>query len=327
MTREVIRLPTVSVLMSVYKESIDYLSKAVDSILNQSYADLELIAVMDCPSNSEALALLQKRQALDERLIVLKNKKNIGLARSLNRAFRHSGGRYIARMDADDISAINRLEKQLKYLEDNKLDVVCTAATKIDENGETWGYIHPFSTDSDRFSKLLPFQNIIVHPTVVMRREVLFEMNGYRNFPCCQDYDLWLRMLSEGMRIGAMDEMLLYFRRHKESVSSRNRYWQLLNESYIRKLYRQRKRTGRDLFSIASLKAYCHRRGADSERVVRKADNSLGKYSTGLKNINSGKKLKGILQVVDSLRNGIVRYNFFISIRSRAVQKIILKIG
>lgn len=180
----------ISVIMSVYNEKSIYVEKAIDSILNQTYSDLEIVIVLDSPDNETLLKILKEYTHKDTRVKLLINDKNIGLAMSLNRAIEVAHGEYLARMDADDISKPERLERELEYLINNGLDVVSCVADKIDENGNVWGEIKPFNNRPEVIKDILEIQNVIIHPTVLMRTDIIKSVGGYRNFPSCQDYDL-----------------------------------------------------------------------------------------------------------------------------------------
>ncbi|QFJ55859.1 glycosyltransferase family 2 protein [Pseudobutyrivibrio xylanivorans] len=114
----------ISVIMSVFNEKIDWIKQSVQSILNQTYANLEFIIVIDNPNVDKSVLLyLNGLPHIDSRVKILMNEKNVGLAISLNRALAVATGELIARMDADDISEIDRLEKEIKYLMNHKLDI------------------------------------------------------------------------------------------------------------------------------------------------------------------------------------------------------------
>ena len=109
----------ISVIMSTYKEIINHLDKAIDSILNQTIQEIEFIIIVDDPTNNTLIDYIQKKAREDSRIHYFVNDKNLGLAKSLNKAIQLSSGEYIARMDADDISYLDRLESELKLLKEN----------------------------------------------------------------------------------------------------------------------------------------------------------------------------------------------------------------
>lgn len=301
----------ISVLMSVYNEPLNYIDEAINSILNQTYKDFEYIIVVDKPDNLEIIHYLNEKAKRDSRIKVLVNKKNIGLAMSLNRAIEKAGGKYLARMDADDIALPERFDKELKYLKKNKLDMVATATNKIDDSGLKWGEIHPFSTRLDDIKEFLKYQNIIVHPTVMMKAEAINDLGGYRNFSSCQDYDLWLRFITARYKIGILDEILLSFRRHSNSISATCRFSQILNESYIRKLYVERiKNNGIDNFSELNLHQYLESCGFYDKIIFKRENLRLSKYVQGIKLLKTGDILKGLGLCISSMCSKYIRYDF-----------------
>ena len=109
--------PLVSVIMSVYNEKTEEISYVINSILNQTYANIEFIIMYDNPNNLELFHELTEMVQDDERCRLLKNKENFGPAKSLNRGLKSAKGKYIARMDADDYSFPERIYKQVEYME------------------------------------------------------------------------------------------------------------------------------------------------------------------------------------------------------------------
>ena len=120
-------------IMSAYNESFDELSRSIDSIINQTYKNIEFIIVSDNPENKEIKKAVQV--ANDQRIKYLENKENVGLVQSLNRAISEATGSIITRMDADDISKKTRLKDELQYMQQNNLDIVGTFIEIIDEKG------------------------------------------------------------------------------------------------------------------------------------------------------------------------------------------------
>lgn len=312
----------ISVLMSVYNEPLTFVQAAVDSILLQSYKNLEFIIVVDNPKNESLVAFLKKVAATDSRIILLVNEKNIGLAMSLNRALSKATGTFAARMDADDISKSERLERQIAYIQSADLDVIGCGADKIDENGLAWGEIKAFSRDSSDYAKLLPVQNVLIHPTVMAKMEVLRNVGGYRNFNSCQDYDLWLRLLTEGYRFGVLNENLFQFRRHPNSITATRRFGQILNEKYIRQLYRERlNNKGTDSFSEGNLHRFQMKNGYFDSDVSNRQNSKLQQYALGVKNIKRHRFIAGVPGVVLALSSSAVRETVKTSIRSKILRR------
>jgi glycosyltransferase involved in cell wall biosynthesis len=209
--------PKVSVVMSVYNGAL-YLREAIDSILNQTFKDFEFIIINDYSSdNSEEI--LKEYAEKDKRVKVITNKFNLGLTKSLNIGIKESQGRYIARMDADDIAYPERLQKQINFLENN-LDygVVGAFAKVINDKGESVDNFEYEETDREIKNSLIKW-NSIIHPLAFMRKSVLNKVCGYdESFKYAQDYDLWLR-LSKKTKFINLPEYLLYYRISDKSIT------------------------------------------------------------------------------------------------------------
>lgn len=207
----------VSVIMPVYNGE-EYLESAIDSILNQSYSNFEFIIVND-GSTDKTKSIIESYN--DDR-ISLFTIENGGLVNALNFGISKANGNYIARMDADDISFTNRFEHQVKVLEKNEnVGVVCTNAIVIDNRdqkiGEEKYEIKSHSEFRDGLRYITPSKPII-HPSVMIRKEILNGVGGYRDFTCAEDLDLWLQ-LSRITKFFRIQEPLLYYRHNEKGVS------------------------------------------------------------------------------------------------------------
>lgn len=183
-------MPLVSVIMSVYN-GMPFLAQSVKSILNQSYKNFEFI-IIDDGSTDKSFSFLKKIK--DKRLTVIKNKKNIGLANSLNVALKKTKGNLIARMDSDDISLKNRFKEQVNFLRNHKdIDVCGTWAGLINAKGEKIG-IKKMPTDDKLIKKSIKSFSPIIHPTMMAKAKFFRNLNGYRpEFDYAEDYDLLIR--------------------------------------------------------------------------------------------------------------------------------------
>lgn len=229
-----ITLCTVSVIMGIYKmmnkESIVKL--AIDSILNQTYKDFEFI-ICDDGSNDGTYELVQNLIKKDNRVILIRNKENRGLAYSLNHCLSIAKGKYIARMDADDISMPNRFEKQVKFLDEHlEYAVVGCNMLYINENG-IWGNR---VLAEKPIKKSFLFTSPFAHPTVIMRKEVLNLLNGYKVEKITrrlEDYDLFMRLYANGYKGYNMQEFLYQFREDNDAFK-RRAYKYRLDEVQVR---------------------------------------------------------------------------------------------
>jgi glycosyltransferase involved in cell wall biosynthesis len=210
--------PVVSVVMPVYNGE-RFLAEAVESILGQTYANFELVAVDDASTDASGRII---DRYCDPRVRVLKNDRNLGGAGSANRGIAEARGVYVARLDQDDVSLPRRLEKQVEFLQRNpEIALVGTWAQLIDEGGRPIGY-RRFATESDDLHEALLKFCALVHSSVMFRRVPVLAAGGYGTGPLgrhCRDYELWLR-LSETVRLANLPEVLVKYRVHPEQMSA-----------------------------------------------------------------------------------------------------------
>lgn len=223
----------ISVIMSTYREDPEYIRLSVQSMLNQTYGDLELILVPDDPSNLTVTALLKEFEALDARVTVLPNEKNLGLPGALNKALKAVKGEYIARMDADDISHPERLEAQLQFLREHDLDLVGTRKHCINESGKLIPNSESTYYSPKAVMKRLRMHDCLPHSTWLAKKEVYDRVGGYRDMPRCEDYDFLLRALAQGVRMGMCDRILFDHRINDAGISRSGMLEQLLASWYL----------------------------------------------------------------------------------------------
>lgn len=211
--------PTVSVVMPVYNGE-SYLEEAVSSILGQTLEDLELLTVDDGSTDSTP-RILERLAAEDSRLRVLRCEHRGVVAADLHGA-RQALGTYIARMDADDVSLPERLERQLEVLESRpELGALGTWLRYIDEDGKPWGEWRT-PVGSALVSWSLHFGTALANPTVLLRRALYWSAGGDRQeYRYTHDYDLWLR-LAQTTQLDNIPEHLLLRRVHSSSDSMQN---------------------------------------------------------------------------------------------------------
>lgn len=210
--------PKVSVLFPVYNGE-RYLEESIDSILNQTFCDFELLILLEYGSNAASREIVERKKA-DGRIRVIENTESkLGLAESLNLGMREAKGEYIARMDADDISLPKRFEKQVKFLDKHPDIVMCgTAMRGLYDDGHMDDRGYFTDPGSIRFECMLG--NPFGHPTVMWRKDVfLREKLFYRNTPYSEDFELWKRVV-ELFPCANLKEYLLVYRLHGESASA-----------------------------------------------------------------------------------------------------------
>lgn len=205
--------PLVTVLMAVYNGE-NHLAQAIESMLRQTFSFFEFIIVDDASTdNSRQLA----ESYQDPRIRVVSNLHNLRLAGSLNRGFGMARGKYIVRMDADDISHPDRLQKQVAFMEENR-DVGVSGSWLycFGDKEQLWDY--PLSPPIIKCSML--FHNQLGHATVIIRREAMLKNRLYYNtrFKESEDYELWSRC-SDYFTLANLPEVLLLYRWHKSQAS------------------------------------------------------------------------------------------------------------
>ena len=232
--------PTVSVVMAVFNGE-RYLRSAAESILSQSFGDFEFI-VIDDGSTDGSRRILEELSGRDGRLRVT-SRANKGLTATLNEGLSLARGRYVARMDADDLSLPDRFEKQVAFL-DAHPEVVCVGSRieTIDPlDSPVDRPLHPLEHEQIDADLLKGIGWTIVHPAAMFRTEVVRRLGGYREqFRTSQDLDLWLRLAEVG-RLANLPEVLLRYRQHFESVASTKAdlQWQV-KQTIVADAYRRR---------------------------------------------------------------------------------------
>lgn len=205
--------PLVSILISTYNDE-RYIVESINSILNQTYSNIEVLVVNDA-STDHTGQLLQQIQ--DRRVSIIENETNCKLAANLNKMIRIAKGKYLARMDADDISLPERIAHQVRYMEEHPdVDVLGTWTELI---GNSTGIV-TCPCDHDQICTALLFQNIIAHPTVIFRASTC-DYQYDENLPAGQDYELWSRIIWN-KRFAILPEVLLQYRIHPNQTKFRH---------------------------------------------------------------------------------------------------------
>jgi len=185
--------PKISVVMSVYNGN-QYLQDAIDSILNQTFADFEFIIVND-GSDKQTSVILNDYKKEDKRIKIIINSKRIGLTKSLIKAVSTTCGDFIARMDSDDISMPERLSSQYLFMQNNPdIDFCGSFANLIDENKNVLKTKKMPVTNSEIKEKVMSFCPLI-HPTLFIKRDIIQKNNYNPRYVYAQDYELILRLL------------------------------------------------------------------------------------------------------------------------------------
>lgn len=230
--------------MSVYNEEEEWLIEAIESIIRQTHSKLEFVIVLDNPENEVLKSVLKYYQQEDLRINLIINEKNLGLVESLNKALVHCNGSYIARMDADDISYPDRLQKQLKFIVDNNLDLI-GSNVKLFKNDKEYFYTTNKLLTHKYLKKLLSVGTIgIVHPTFFVRKEVYDKLNGYKAAYHAEDQEFLARTIYHGYQVGNMSEVLLDCRYNDESITKSKAIYVYRMAAYVVEVFNASLKSG-----------------------------------------------------------------------------------
>ena len=228
--------PKISLIMSVYNGE-SYLSEAIESVLSQTFEDFELIVINDCSTDGTG-EILNRYSQQDSRVKVYTNEENLRLPSSLNKAMSYAQGKYIARMDADDICLPERLEKQYKFMEENPDIALSSCKFMTLKNGIVSSGGCGGKNDRDSIKALLLVTNPILHPGIIAKADIIKKLGYDKEFTCTEDMELWTRFVMEGYNVEIMPDYLMIYRlhdkqitettlekQHKEVVSVQKRYF------------------------------------------------------------------------------------------------------
>ena len=226
-------MPLVSIIMSEYNTNKKLLIESIQSLLNQTYNNFEIILIDDCGENdvNDVIKIFN-----DKRIKVFRNENNSGLVYSLNKAIKLSSGQYIARMDTDDYSYPDRIEKQVDFMIKNpKYDVIGTKCYYYDGQN-IWGK----SNFSGEITKEVMLNGTpLIHPSVMYKKSIMEKNGGYLNYKRCEDTATWIDLFSKGYKMYVLDDALVRYHLDKNdykkrSLKNRKDSFRLLNEIYIK---------------------------------------------------------------------------------------------
>lgn len=225
----------VSVLMPVFNAE-KYLAEAIESIINQSYSNFELVICNDGSTDSSN-TIIEKFK--DNRIVYIKNEKNLGIIATRNKLLTLAQGEFIAIMDSDDISLPKRLEHQVNFLKKNPEYGICgTWARKVDDKLNTLGYIQlPIQNEYIRLNLL--FQSSFVQSSVCIRKLAFDKLRYDSSFQVAEDYDLWERLCHK-TKMYNLPKYLLLYRWHEYNISKSKESLMKTNLRII--IYRQLKK-------------------------------------------------------------------------------------
>jgi len=212
--------PRVSVVMAVNRMDA-FLRAAVESILNQTFGDFEFIIIVDtsCPGLADRVLKLGNG---DKRIRILMARLGGGLAFSLNLGINEARGEYVARMDGDDISRMDRLRMQVQYLDENPgVAVLGCGEQFIDANSENIERKVASYQSNEQIRRMLPFKNTLPHPALVFRKSALLEVHGYQYGHYSEDHEMFIRMArNPAVKFHNLKDVLYEYRRHTSQITS-----------------------------------------------------------------------------------------------------------
>ena len=220
--------PLVSVLMCVYN-SERYIEQAIQSILSQTYKNIEFV-IVDDGSKKQLKDILSSYK--NDNRIKIYSRCHMGLTKSLNYGLSKCNGKYIARQDADDISDVKRIEEQVKYFEENKFTkTVCGSYIYIFDKNKKYKKKNPVNHGKIKLN--LYFRNCIAHGSVMFPRKIINEYHFYNEkLSCAQDYELW-RNLVKRVKFHNIPKYLYSYRVHDHAITAKHKRKQYYNSILI----------------------------------------------------------------------------------------------
>lgn len=209
--------PKISLIMSVYN-SADYVSEAIESVIRQTFTAWELIIINDCSTDATS-EILNRYASQDSRISVHTNAVNLRLPNSLNKALSLAKGKYIARMDADDICLPQRLQEQYDFMENNPDVSLSSCRFMTLKNGVVSSGGCGGKTDFDSIKALLLVTNPILHPGIIAKAEDIQELGYDATFTCTEDMELWTRFVLAGKKVEILSRYLMIYRLHEKQIT------------------------------------------------------------------------------------------------------------
>lgn len=218
-------VPLVSVITTAYNCE-KYIEESLDSVFNQTFKDFEIIFYDDASTDKTwqiALDLLKNSRCVHRMRF---GRENVGCGEGRNKAIKEAMGKYIAIQDADDMSFLNRFEKEVNFLEEND-DIFCVGAwaNKMEEDGEFMEFMtYPRPTHEEIYKEVMVKKNNpIIDPSCMYRREDFNKLGGYDGrWRLVPDFNLWVRAAKAGLKFANFKEVLVHYRQHSNSVTNKS---------------------------------------------------------------------------------------------------------
>lgn len=224
-------LPKVSVLMPNYNCE-KYLPEAIDSILKQSFTDFEFIIIDDC-SNDNSWEIIQEYAEKDNRIITLRNNENIKICKTLNKGLEIAKGKYIARMDSDDIAVISRLEQQVSFLDEHKS--IWIVWWNVEVINAHWNITWTKRFPTEYIKEQIWYRNPFIHPWVLIKKQCFEDFWWYKEwFLYAEDLELWIRF-GQKWDFWNIDDIILKYRIFWENSTLKKQEQMIQNTLKARK--------------------------------------------------------------------------------------------
>lgn len=283
-----------SIIMPVYNETAEWVRKSIESVLSQTFFDFEFIIILDNPKQQGLEDILSEYEKKDSRIRFYINPENIGLVRTLNRALSLSNGRFIARMDADDICLPNRFDIQMKFLSDNpQIKLVGTNWMCIDEDDKVLFRHGKLPTEYKFIKKNIKFNNMFLHPSWMFSRDILKEINGYREITYSEDYDFITRLLTSNIKVSNINEYLMLYRVRNTSISISKAYEQYINTQRTIKYMKER---------------YINKYDSYNESIYRYNEKRKNKYISASKYFNNSRECLNKKDIYGFITNLLISF-------------------
>lgn len=212
--------PEVSIILPVYNAE-KFIVETIESILSQFFTNFELIIIDDC---SEDNSLRLVKRFVDKRIHIYRNKKNLGVAKTLNIGLSKALGKFIARCDADDINLQDRFLRQIQFLKKNKNYVLVGSNAEIFFEDKQYTYLTKMPLSHKQIQRRILIKNPFIHSTVMFRKEAIIKAGSYNAlFNGAEDYELWLRMIQIG-KVKNLKKALVKRRIHKNVITKKDHF-------------------------------------------------------------------------------------------------------
>lgn len=240
--------PLVTVILPTYNETSEQFLSAANSILQQTYKNFKLLIIVDQPKNTSIIESILDLEKKDNRVYHHVNKENMGLSLTLNVGVELADTKYIARMDADDISLPNRLEIQLDYMEKNPgVDLISGETIPLENKDAKISHANHLPNNLRFIKRAARYGNLFAHPTFFGKTRV-FKDNKYRDLTYAQDYDFTCRLLEKGYVLNNLHSVVLYYNSGSEPSDKKKYLCSVIGEETAR-YYRKGRLCSTDIVS------------------------------------------------------------------------------